>query len=276
MSVQKFFVRDNMRKAEIDEFLARELNRAGYTKVEISKTTLGTRLVVYAAKPGMVIGRRGQSIRDLTVLLEQKFGMENPQISVATIDVPELEPKVIAGQIASALERGIHFRRAAYWALQRVMSAGALGVEISIRGKLSTERGRCEKFRQGYLPKSGEPVLRQVAKAVAWVQLKQGLIGVQVKILPPTAHFPDKPTIRDEVEKTVESASETQIEPQHEEELEEEVADEAKTAESVSAAQVSETVEEEPADKEKVVESVSAVQVPETEEVKSDASTTET
>jgi small subunit ribosomal protein S3 len=200
MSIQKFFVSDGLRKAEIDEFLAKELSRAGYTKVEVTKTTLGTRLVVYAAKPGMVIGRRGQSIRDLTTLLEQRFHMENPQVSVATIELPELEPKVVAGQLASALERGIHFRRAAYWAMQRVMTAGALGIEISIRGKLSTERGRCEKFRQGYLPKSGDPVLRQVKKAVEWVQLKQGLFGVQIKILPPSAQFPDRPTIKQESE----------------------------------------------------------------------------
>ncbi len=259
-SIQKAIVRTSLRNADIDEFLARELNRAGYTKVDISKTTLGTRLVVYAAKPGMVIGRRGQSIRDLTVLLEQKFGMENPQISVAAIDVPELESKVVAGQITSALERGIHFRRAAYWAMQRVMAAGALGVEISIRGKLSTERGRCEKFRQGYLPKSGEPVLRQVIKAVAWVQLKQGLIGVQVQILPPTAHFPDKPTVREEVEKVVETAPETQIETQLKEELEKNVSDEA---ENVS-------------DEAKVVESVDVAQTSETKEEKSDANTAET
>ena len=88
MSVSKYFVRDNMKKAEIDSYLAGELKKAGYSKVEMTKTPLGTRVVIYAAKPGMVIGRRGQSIRDLTQVFEQTFGMENPQVSVAAIEVP--------------------------------------------------------------------------------------------------------------------------------------------------------------------------------------------
>ena len=134
MPTHKYFVRENARKAEIDEYLGEDLKRAGYSKVEMTKTPLGTRVVIYAAKPGLVIGRRGQSIRDLTKVLEEKFGVENPQISVATIEFPELDPKVVASQIAMALQRGIHFRRAAYWALQRTVEAGALGVEIAIRG----------------------------------------------------------------------------------------------------------------------------------------------
>lgn len=234
MSVQEYFINNSLRKSEIDEFLANELSKAGYTGVEITKTTLGTRLVVHAAKPGIVIGRRGQSIRDLTSLLEQKFQIENPQISVAPIESPELEPKVVAGQIASALERGVHFRRAAYWGMRRVMEAGALGVEISIKGKLTTERGRCEKFRQGYLPKSGEPVLRQVLTAVEWVKLKQGLLGVQVKILPPSAEFPDRPSIRygKEVEEVLE-APEVEADPQMKEEIEEEVTNDSAAEDDV-------------------------------------------
>lgn len=81
--------------AEIDEYLSQELKRAGYSKVEMAKTPLGTRVVIYASKPGLVIGRRGQSIRDLTKILEERFGVENPQISVATLEIPELDPKVV-------------------------------------------------------------------------------------------------------------------------------------------------------------------------------------
>jgi small subunit ribosomal protein S3 len=196
MSVSKYFVRDNMKKAEIDSYLAGELKKAGYSKVEMTKTPLGTRVVIYAAKPGMVIGRRGQSIRDLTQVFEQTFGMENPQVSVAAIEVPDLDPMVVGSQIASALQRGIHFRRAAYWALQRAMGAGALGVDVAIRGKLTTERARYEKFKDGYLPSVGDPVLKQVKRAVVDIQLKQGLFGITVRILPPGARFPDKPELR--------------------------------------------------------------------------------
>ncbi|HYB67144.1 MAG TPA: 30S ribosomal protein S3, partial [Candidatus Acidoferrales bacterium] len=162
MPIHKYFVKENARRAEIDEFLSQELKRAGYSKVEMNKTPLGTRVVVYAAKPGLVIGRRGQSIRDLTAVLEQQFGVQNPQISVATLEAPELDPKVVASQIAMALQRGIHFRRAAYWALQRTIEAGALGVEISIRGKLTTDRARYEKYKAGYLPSVGEAIDRIV------------------------------------------------------------------------------------------------------------------
>ncbi len=196
MSVTKYFVKDMSRRLEIDEHLALELNRAGYSKVEMTKSPVGTRVVIYAAKPGMVIGRRGQSIRDLTKVLEEKFGIENPQLSVAAIDIPEQDPKVVANQVAQALQRGVHFRRSAYWALQRVMESGASGVEITIRGKLTTERSRYEKFRAGYLPRVGDPVLKNVKTAVADVQLKQGLFGINVRILPPNINFLDKPLLR--------------------------------------------------------------------------------
>lgn len=197
MPVHKYFVKENARRAEIDEFLSQDLKRAGYSKVEMTKTPLGTRVVVYAGKPGLVIGRRGQSIRDLTAVLEKRFGVENPQISVATLEAPELDPKVVASQIAMALQRGIHFRRAAYWALQRTIEAGALGVEIAIRGKLTTDRARYEKYKAGYLPSVGEAIDRIVRFAVVDTQLKQGLFGIRVRIMPPNVSLPDRPVIRE-------------------------------------------------------------------------------
>ncbi len=197
MPLHNYFVKENARRAEIDEFLSQELKRAGYSKVEMNKTPLGTRIVVYAAKPGLVIGRRGQSIRDLTAVLEQRFGVQNPQISVATLEAPELDPKVVASQIAMALQRGIHFRRACYWALQRTIEAGALGVEISIRGKLTTDRARYEKYKAGYLPSVGEAIDRIVRVAVVDTQLKQGLFGIRVRLMPPNVSLPDRPVIRD-------------------------------------------------------------------------------
>ena len=190
-------MKENARRAEIDEYLSQELKRAGYSRLEMTKTPLGTRLVVYAAKPGLVIGRRGQSIRDLTQILEQRFGIENPQVSVATIDAPELDPKVVASQIAMALQRGIHFRRAAYWALQRTVEAGALGVEIAIRGKLTTDRARYEKYRAGYLPAVGEAITKILRTAVVDTQLKQGLFGISVRLMPPNVVLPDRPVIKE-------------------------------------------------------------------------------
>ena len=195
MSVVKYFITESIKKTEIDEFLQKELARAGYGGVNISKTPLGTHIVIYAMRPGLVIGRGGGTIRDLAKTLEEKFKVSNPQISVSEMEIPELNAYVVASRIASALQRGVHYRRSGYWALNRVMEAGALGVEIIISGKLRTDRARYEKFRAGYLPKCGEPSLKYMRKAEVHVQLKPGILGVKVRIMPPDAEFPDRTRI---------------------------------------------------------------------------------
>jgi len=192
MSVVKHFVTESLKKTEIDEFLEKKLEKAGYGGVTISKTPLGTHMVIYAMRPGLVIGRGGDTIKELASILEEKFKVSNPQISVSEIEIPELNAYVVASRIASALQRGIHFRRAGFWALNQVMDAGALGAEIVISGKLRTERARFEKFRAGYLARCGEPSLKYMRKAEVHVQLKPGIFGVRVKIMPPDAVFPDK------------------------------------------------------------------------------------
>jgi small subunit ribosomal protein S3 len=233
MAAVKHFISESMKKTEIDEFLQKKLERAGYGGVTISRTPLGTHIVIYAMRPGLVIGRGGETIKELATILEEKFKVPNPQISVSEIEIPELNPYVVASRIASALERGVHFRRAGFWALNQVMEAGALGVEIIISGKLRTERARYEKFRAGYLPRCGDPPLKYMRKAEAHVQLKPGIFGVKVRIMPPDAVFPDKiqiveaPLPEEEVpveEETIETAAEeeTKTEEASEEEAEEE------------------------------------------------------
>ncbi|MBN1358331.1 30S ribosomal protein S3 [Candidatus Bathyarchaeota archaeon] len=192
MSIVKRFITESIKKTEIDEFLQKKLERAGYGGVDLSKTPLGTHVVIYAMRPGIVIGRGGETIKDLAITLEENFKLANPQISVSEIEVPEFNAYVIASRVASALQRGVHFRRAGFWALNQVMEAGALGAEIVISGKLRTERARFEKFRAGYFPRCGDPALTYMKKAEAHVQLKPGIIGVRVKIMPPDAQFPDK------------------------------------------------------------------------------------
>jgi small subunit ribosomal protein S3 len=192
MSVVRHFITDSIKKTEIDEFLQKKLERAGYGGVTISKTPLGTHIVVYAMRPGLVIGRGGETIRELASVLEEKFGVANPQISVSEIEIPELNAYVVASRVASALQRGVHFRRAGFWSLNQVMEAGALGAEIVISGKLRTERARYEKFKAGYLVKCGEPSIKYMQRAEVHVQLKPGIFGVRVKIMPPDAIFPDK------------------------------------------------------------------------------------
>ena len=200
MSAVHHFIEESVKKAEINDYLKREFERAGYGGVDITKTPLGTHIVIYAMRPGLVIGRGGETIKNLAKTLEEDFQLPNPQISVAEIEIPELNAEVVASRIASALKRGVHFRRSGFWALNQIMEAGALGAEIIISGKLRTDRARYEKFRDGYLPKSGEPARKYMRAAVLDVQLKPGIFGVKVRLMPPEAKFPDKIEIIEETE----------------------------------------------------------------------------
>jgi len=197
MSAIKQILHESRKRVDVDEFLQKDLSRAGYGGVEIVKSPLGTRVTVYAVRPGLVIGRGGEMIRTLSRTLETKFKLFNPQIAVAEVTVPELNPNIMASKVISSLERGIHFRRACYWTLNSIMGAGALGCEIIISGKLTTERSRCEKFRAGYVPKVGEPAMKNVSRAVVSTQLKPGLLGVKVVIIPPDFKSPDKIHIKE-------------------------------------------------------------------------------
>jgi small subunit ribosomal protein S3 len=192
MSVITHFIDEAIRNKEIDEYLGTKLDKAGFGGAEIARTPLGTRVTIYATRPGLVIGRRGSNIVELTHLLEEKFKLQNPQIAVSEIEMPELNARVMASRIADALQRGIHFRRTGFWALNQIMRAGALGAEIVIRGKLTSQRHRYEKYKEGYIIRSGDPSIKMVRKAVTSVQLKQGLIGISLKIIPPGAVFPDR------------------------------------------------------------------------------------
>jgi len=189
-----------LKHLEIDEYLKRRFSRAGYGGVTITKTPLGTQVVIYATRPGLIIGRGGETIRKLAEDLVEKFKLEDDkerlQISVAEVEVPELNPYIMASRIAHVLSRGVHYRRAAFWALRRIMEAGALGAEIVISGKLRTARARYEKFRAGYLPVCGEAAQKYLRKATVHVQLKPGVFGIKVTIMPPEAEFPDQPRIK--------------------------------------------------------------------------------
>jgi small subunit ribosomal protein S3 len=206
MSVVKHFIEDAVKRAEIDEFLRNEFERAGYGGVAVTKTPLGAHIVIYAMRPGIVIGRGGETIKGLATILEENFGLPNPQISVAEIEVPELIAQVVASRVASALKRGVHYRRAGFWALNQTMEAGALGAEIIISGKLRTDRARYEKFRAGYLPKSGDAAEKNMRTTELHAQLKPGILGVKVRIMPPDAEFPDRIPIIEEPPEPPEAA----------------------------------------------------------------------
>lgn len=180
---EKQFIVEAQRRSQIEEYLAKEFSRAGYSHSEIARTPLAMRITVWAHKPGMIIGRGGKNIDILTTTLKERFGIENPQLEVQEVENPDLDPAIVAKQIAAALERGLKHKRIAHLAMQRIMDSGAAGVAIRIAGKLGGEISRIDKFSSGYLKYSGEPAARDVKTAYASAQVKLGTIGVQVRIL---------------------------------------------------------------------------------------------
>ncbi len=185
VNIKRYFIQHGILRTKIDEFLAKQFYRAGYAGVEVQKTPIGTRVIIFADRPAMIIGRRGATIKKLAQTLEKHFGIENPQITVAEVENPELNARVMAYRLAMALERGYHFRRAAYIALRRIMAAGAVGAEIVISGKLTSERARYEKYRAGRIYKTGDQVNVIVDRAVAHALLKPGIYGIEVIIAKP-------------------------------------------------------------------------------------------
>ena len=168
--------------AELDEFFEKELREAGYGGLEVQKSAVGTTLKVYVARPGLAIGRRGTGIKELTDKVSSKFHFPNAQIAVTEVENPELNARIMAGRIAQIVSRGTAFRRAAMWSVNNIMSAGAAGVEISVAGKLRSDRSHGEKYRAGVVPKSGDTAARSVDEATTDIQLKLGLYGIKVKI----------------------------------------------------------------------------------------------
>ncbi len=191
MAVEKKFVQEGFTKALVDEYLAKELDRAGYGGMVMNRTPMGTQITVYAEKPGMVIGKGGKLIRKITRDLERRFRLDNPQIDVQDVGKGDLNARVVANRLASSLEHGWYFRKAGQSMLRRVMDAGALGCEIVISGKLTGPRARVEKFLAGYIKHSGKPAEEIVDKGYSVAVKKLGAIGCQVRIVPPGAVLPD-------------------------------------------------------------------------------------
>jgi small subunit ribosomal protein S3 len=191
MAVEKKFVQEGLTKALVDEYLAGELERAGYGGMVMNRTPMGTQITVYAEKPGMVIGKGGKLIRKITRDLDRKFRLDNPQIDVQDVGRGDLNSQVVANRLASSLERGWYFRKAGQSVLRRVMESGALGCEIVISGKLTGPRSRTEKFVAGYIKHSGKPAEEIVEKGYSVAVKKLGVIGCQVRIIPPATKLPD-------------------------------------------------------------------------------------
>ena len=182
MSAVKNVIKDNYNMMLLKDYLRAKIKDAGFANAEVSKTPTGTRVVLHVTRPGIVIGRKGTGIKELTEKLETDFGLKNPQIAVEEITKPELSPEVMCNRMASHLERGTAFRRATMWTIQQIMEGGAMGVEITISGKLRGDRSAFEKHSQGILPRAGHHADVIVSEDIAHVETAMGLIGVRIRI----------------------------------------------------------------------------------------------
>ena len=166
----------------LKDYLREAIKDAGFSHAEISKTPTGTRVALHVTRPGIVIGRKGTGIRELTEKLAIDFGLKNPQISVNEIEKPELSPSVMCNRMASHLERGTAFRRATMWTLKQIMEGGAMGVQITISGKLRGDRSAFEKHTAGVLPRAGHHAEVIVSEDIAHVNTAMGMIGIRIRI----------------------------------------------------------------------------------------------
>ena len=222
MTQVKNVIKDNYNAMLLNEFLRKEIKDAGFSKVDITKTPTGTRVTLYVTRPGIVIGKKGFGIKALTQKLETDYGLKNPQISVEEISKPELSPTVMCNRMGSHIERGTAFRRATMWTLQQIMDGGAMGVQITVSGKLRGDRSAFEKHTAGILPRSGHHAEIIVDEDIAHVQTPMGLIGIRIRIALKERVTPefkiesdsvkDKPIINKQPEKEPKTVADTETE----------------------------------------------------------------
>lgn len=217
MPMERKFIEDGLQKAEMNEFLRNELDREGYGGIEVNRTPTGTQIILYAEKPGMIIGKGGSRIRELTEKFKNRFDLEDPSIEVKEVENPDLNAQVVAQRLANALERGWYFRKAGYSTLRDIMDAGARGAQIILSGKLTGSRSRVEKFTEGYIKHCGQPAKEIVDEGKAVAKKQLGTIGVTVKVIPEDAKLPDQIEIQEpeeieeeELEITAETDGETE------------------------------------------------------------------
>ncbi len=201
---EKKFVGFKKEELGVKEYVKRALGKGKISNISIEYTPVGEKIVVATSKPGLVIGRRGEKIEELTRVIKKRFHFDNPHIEIKEIIEPFFDAHLVADEIAMGLERegSLKFKVIAYKMLQEIMKRGALGVEIVLSGKLPSERARSWRFAQGYLKKTGNPA-KVVDRAISQAKTIPGIIGIKVSILPPNAHIHDRIIIDDALRKKV-------------------------------------------------------------------------
>ena len=184
----------------IREYIKTFLGKGKVSKVRIEYTPVGEKIVVSTNKPGLVIGKKGEKIGELTEVLKKKFKLENPHVEIDEITKPEFDAQLMADDIALSLEKmgPLKFKVIAYRALDRIMKGGALGAEIKLGGKLPSSRAKQWRFSQGYLKKVGDTA-KVVDRAQSRAETRPGTVGIKVSILSPNAILTDRVNINEEL-----------------------------------------------------------------------------
>jgi small subunit ribosomal protein S3e len=187
ISKKRKIIADGVFYAELNELLTRELGEEGYSGVEVRVTPLRTEIIIRATRTQNVLGEKGRRIRELTSLVQKRFNFPegNVELYAERVSNRALSAIAQAESLRFKLLGGLAVRRACYGVLRYIMENGAKGVEIIISGKLRAARAKAMKFRDGYMIKSGDAVNHYVDYAVKHIQLKQGVLGIKVKIMMP-------------------------------------------------------------------------------------------
>ena len=196
MPIKKHFINKGIQSCLVDEFLRSELDNSGYSGCSLQKTPMGTRITIRTSRPGLVIGKKGKKIKELTDAVKEKFNIDVPTIDVDTIENPDLNAQIQAERIAYAITKGQNYRRATYSIIRRIIKSGARGVEVHISGKVTSQRARNQVFRAGVINKCGTPADEGVDKGVAHLTLKSGVLGIRVSIMSEDYLLPDYVEIR--------------------------------------------------------------------------------
>ncbi|MEK6827741.1 MAG: 30S ribosomal protein S3, partial [Nanoarchaeota archaeon] len=185
--IERKFVAQKMKEFQIQEYITQSLENVGHSHTKMVKTPLGEKIIIFASRPGLIVGRKGQNIKQLTKTLKKRFDLENPQIEISEVENPNLDTNIVAEKIVDSLEKfgSEKFKAIGHKIMADVMRSGALGIEIVVSGKVPSARAKSWRFYSGYLKKCGDIAIVGVRKANAQAQLKTGIIGVKVSIMPP-------------------------------------------------------------------------------------------
>jgi len=200
--IERKFVDEHKKEFLVEEFIRENLKGVGHSKTQVRKTPLGEKIIIFSSRPGLVVGRAGANIKKLTKLLKTRFNFENPQIEIAEVENVNLDPQIVAEKIANSLEKfGVNkFKGIMHKAMTDTINSGAKGVEIRLAGKLPSARAKIWKVYAGYLKRCGDPAVSGIKLAKMQALLKTGIIGIQVRIMPPDLKLPDKVVIYDSIQ----------------------------------------------------------------------------